>query len=275
MESSTSRLKPFQDVKWPSGRADAVQTAWEWHEFLRDKCPFRSAEEAKDGFEEVKLKFEHEAASGIVPPSLLHKVHAAVDEHDFPVEWFLKQLEYAHAYYGAIQFGDSLSLKAFIHGWVSPHGYLIAKAADSAHSWQRKYVDELSVAFFIVDGLMHLKSDLEKDRCFIPVTELEHAGVGLDQLKAGVLTNNIGKLLWKQVIRARDAFAQGQPLLKDLERRYRGPFKRNWLTGLELLHELEKRKYDAWSEPLELGKLQKFQIRVLSLIGKGARSARA
>ena len=82
------------------------------------------------------------------------------------------------------------------------------------------------------------------------------------------------KLLWKQVIRIRDAFAQGQPLVKEVPRKFRRSFKKNWLTGLELVGEIERRQYDLWTRPISLSRLQRFQVIMLSLIGKGVSHAR-
>ena len=143
-----------------------------------------------------------------------------------------------------------------------------------ARTWQKPWVANLATAFSLVGKLLHLKEDLANDRVFIPMSGLAQAGISLEELKEGVNDARTKKLLWKQIIRIRDAFAQGQPLLKEVPRKFRRPFKRNWLTGLELVGEIERRQYDLWTEPITLSRLQRFQVTVLSFIGKGATHAR-
>lgn len=267
-------MRPFIDAPWSSGKREAVTVIWDWHDHVRNQCAFDSLEQAKAGFQEERQRFEKDEPLECIPVDLASKVRAIATREKLPLEWFASQLDVAHAFYGSFTVADPRELKEFVRNWVSPHAYLIATLADAANTWQRKFLDELGMAFFIVDSLVHLKEDLEQNRTFIPESEMEHAGISRAELKAGSLSEAMQRLLWKQSIRARDAFAQGQPLLKELDRKYRGSFKRNWLTGLELLNEFEKRKYDVWSSPLSLSGAQQFQIRLLSWIGKGARQSR-
>jgi phytoene synthase len=103
---------------------------------------------------------------------------------------------------------------------------------------------------------------------YIPLRDFEKTGVSVEQLKSGALDADGRKLLWRQVIRARDAFAQGQPLAQDLSRKTRRAFKRWWLGGLEVLNEIERRKYDVWSEPITLSAFHRAQVRFQALFGR-------
>ena len=265
------RNGPFEHVAWSPEKKKAVDVVEEWHDFLMNQCNFSSIQEAKENLRKLKKQLENKEPQEIIPTALGDKVVEVAAELDLPLEWFYSQLDVAHYFYGAIQMEDAREFKSFVAGWESPHVYLIAKLADAAYTWQRKLIDELTMALFIVDHLLNLPADLSSGRVFIPLSEMQHAGVSLDELKRGERTEALERLLWKQTIRARDAFAQGQPLIKELERKYRGVVKKNWLTGLEYINEIEKRKYDLWSNPLDLSGLQRFQVVVLSWIGRGVR----
>ena len=268
------QLGPFEHIPWRSEKQAAVDLFCEWHDYLRNNCPYTSGQEAKEAFASLKKKLEKKEPQDVIPEALLLGMETAIAQYGVSPEWFYTQLDGAHYFYGDIQFQNAKELKAFISSWEAPHTYLIAKLADAAYTWQRVHLDELAMAFFIVDGLLNLPGDLIQDRLFIPVSEMVQSEVELSQLKQGKITPAIERLLWKQTIRARDAFAQGQALTKELDRKYRGAAKKNWLTGLEYINEIEKRKYDLWSQPITLTRLQKFQIFALSWIGKGARQPR-
>jgi len=265
---------PFEHVSWPADKKEAIEVFEQWHDFIGNKCPFSSSEEAQKAFADLKKQLQNNDAQDLIPSVLLTQVKNTIKAHDLPPEWFYGQLDVAHHLYGSLQIKDAVELKGFITRWEAPHAYLSAKLADAAYTWQRKLIDELTMGFFIVDMLLQLPEYLEKDRVFVPLSELEHANVSLHQLQNGERTDAVQRLLWKQTIRARDAFAQGQPLIKELDRKYRGRVKKNWLTALEYINEIEKRKYDVWSAPVELSSMQRFQVFVLSIIGRGASQAR-
>ncbi|MBX2821528.1 MAG: squalene/phytoene synthase family protein [Rhodothermaceae bacterium] len=265
---------PFEHVSWPAEKKEAIEVFEQWHDFLANKCRFSSSEEAQKAFADVKAQLQNNDDQDLIPSVLLTQVRKAIATHDLPSEWLFGQLDVAHHFYGPVQIKDAKELKSFITRWEAPHAYLSAKLADAAYTWQRKLIDELTMGFFVVDMLLRLPEYLEKGRVFVPLSELEHANVSVQQLKQGERTDAVQRLLWKQTIRARDAFAQGQPLVRELERKYRGTVKKNWLTALEYINEIEKRKYDVWSIPIELSTKQRFQIFVLSVIGRGASKAR-
>ena len=272
--STRSLISPFDSISWPAEKKAAVDLFEEWHEHLKNRCSFSSGKEAKEAFLVLKTQILNKEPQHLIPPELVRRIEHGIQTYDIPSEWFYSQLDTAHYFYGGVQFDDAKALKAFVSSWNAPHAYLHAKLMDAAYTWQRVYWDELSMAFFIVEALLNLPADISSGRLFIPKSEAHQAGVELEMLKKGELSPGVERLLWKQTIRARDAFAQGQPLLKELDRAYRGRVKKNWLTGLEYINEIERRKYNVWSEPIGLTGVQKFQVLVLSWIGKGARYAR-
>ena len=164
--------------------------------------------------------------------------------------------------------GQEPPLQAFIQPWAGSQGRLLARLAGHKGSWQLPLVDELTRAFFLTGRLVHLPDDLARDRLFIPLDEMRHAGVSLDQLRAGDVDEAMRRLFWKQIVRVRDAFAQGQSLARDLPRWQRRVFKQWWLGGLELVNEIERRQYDVWSQPLMVSSVQRFRVRMQALAGR-------
>lgn len=222
---------------------------------------------------EAAILREH-GACALVPESFCKPIFAHAATLNLKPELFIQQFEHAYYHYGALEFEDNAALKQYMQAVVIPRGTLVAGLADMAHTWQVPQVANLATAFSLVGKLLALKDDLKKGRLFIPLADLAQAGVSIEALAQGVNDARTQKLLWKQVIRIRDAFAQGQPLVKEVPRKFRRPFKKNWLTGLELVGEIERRQYDLWTRPITLTALQRFQITVLTFIGKGVSHAR-
>ena len=144
----------------------------------------------------------------------------------------------------------------------------MARLAGQKGSWQIPLIDELVRAYFLTGRLVYLPEDLARDHLFIPLDEMDHAGVSLEQLREGLVDEAMKRLFWKQTVRIRDAYAHGQNLVKDLTGWQRRVFKRWWLGGLYVLSEIERREYDVWSGPLTLTPLRRVQVQLQALVGK-------
>jgi phytoene synthase len=129
-------------------------------------------------------------------------------------------------------------------------------------------VDELASAFFWVGRLMTLKDDLARDWLFFPLSDLRLAEVSVEDLRSGEITEGVRRLLWKQTIRAKDAFAQSEQLVIDLPRPYASAVKRWWIGGLEILNEIVRRDYDVWTEPVSLSTFYRLQVRLQARFGR-------
>lgn len=273
-QDAEARFRPFEQSPWKGGQKELVGLLWAWREQLKKPGPVIQGVTPQVFFKEQAENIRARQPLSFGDQILSRKLFEACEAQTLPVEWLAQQVEAAHHFTGPIRFDEIAELKKFISNWIAPHGYLLAKLAGAAHRWQLKQVEELATAFFLIDHIINLPADLEKDRLFMPLSELDVAGVRVMDLKEGMVTDATRKLLWKQVIRVRDAFAQGQPLVNELPKSFRRPFKYYWLMGLELANQVEKRKYDVWSKPIILTGLQQFQVRVLSFISKGAGKAR-
>ncbi len=275
MPQNSSQWIPFKNAPWSADQKKSFAHITEWDRALK------SLVIEEGGAEAIRVRFEKEADNitkgvygGLLPENLCRQVLGDAEAIGLPKALYVSMVRSAHHYYSPIRFDTGADLKQFLQESVIPRGTLIAKLADVGHTWQLKQVSDLTTAFFLVNKLLNLKNELARDRLYIPLADLEQAGLSVNDLREGGDSPQMQKMLWKQIIRVRDAFAQGQPLVKEVPRKFRRSFKKNWLTGLELIGEIEKRKYDLWSEPITLSGVQKFQIRVLTFIGRGASHAR-
>ncbi|MFK7846427.1 MAG: squalene/phytoene synthase family protein [Rhodothermales bacterium] len=275
MPQTSAQWIPFEDAPWNADQRKSFSNITEWDNALKSLPLEHGSVEA------IKARFAKEADDidkgiygGMLSERLCRQVLGEAGVERAHKDLYVSQVRSAYHYYSPIRFETGGELKQFLQGSVIPRGTLIAKLADVGHTWQLKQVSDLSTAFFLVNKLLNLKAELAKDRLYIPLADLEQANISINDLKEGRDSPQMQKMLWKQIIRVRDAFAQGQPLLKEVPRKFRRSFKKNWLTGLELVGEIEKRNYDLWSEPITLSGIQKFQINVLTFIGRGASHAR-
>ncbi len=261
--------QPFNETVWTKALRPAAQALWQWHRYRAEPVVYRHGEADWSAFfEEESVRAAAGQTLRILPQPVVEAAYETCRAHNLPRALLADQVNASAGFLTAMRFETYAALQAFIQPWAGSQGRLLARLAGHKRSWQLPLVDELTRAFFLTGRLAHLPDDLARDRLYIPLDEMRHAGVSLDQLRAGEVDEAMRRLFWKQIVRVRDAFAQGQSLSRDLPRWQRRVFKQWWLGGLELVNEIERRDYDVWSQPLTVSSVQRFRVRMQALAGR-------
>jgi phytoene synthase len=265
--------RPFFN-DWSRGLKAAGKALWMWHISLLEVQP--PSQNGSDTAHGELFKADQQRALHGEPLQLLREpvwknAYRACETHELSLKLLSDQVGAAETLMGPVRFEDVQALNTFIRRWAVAHTRLLAGLAGANNTWQLRVVDELGRGFFFVGRLMTLAEDMARDQLFIPLTDVEQAGVSVKQLRTGDVDENVRRLLWKQSIRARDALGQGQELIRDLTRRRRRfALKRWWHGALEMLNEIERRDYDVWTEPLKLSLFRRMQINLQAVFGKAA-----
>lgn len=261
--------KPLYDDGWSRSVRPHARALWDFHTALvHAETPNLDGRDLTAFFEAERESLLSGGSLKVVPEPLTARVYEAVEEHGVPRALLGRQVMAARTFKESIRFSDGREVGAFISDWANSHGRALAHLAGVTGSWQMQYIDEFSTALFWVGRLVTLKQDLERDWLFIPESDLEQAGVRVDDLRRGNVTEPVRRVLWKQTIRAKDAFAQSEQLVMDLPRRSANVVKRWWIGGLEILNEIRRRDYDVWSEPVDLSTFYRLQVRLQARFGR-------
>jgi len=265
--------RPFYD-EWSSHLRPAAHALWAWHSALSDPQPLgtNGTTDAIDAFfEEERTRAEAGDPMRLLREEVWTEAYVACDEHGLDRSLLATQVDAARVLYGETRFETREHLKRFVGRWAVPHGQLLAGLAGVDMSIRLRYADELARAFFYLGRLISLPQDVIEGRLFIPIDALRQKGVTVDQLREGRVDENVRKLLWTESVRIRDALAQGRSLTASLSLRQRFALKRFWMGALELLNELERRDYDLWSRPLDLGVFRRIQVYMHIIFGRTGR----
>lgn len=262
--------RPFYD-EWPARLRPAAHALWAWHSGLTDPTPVgvNGTEAAVDDvFEEERGRAEAGEPMRLLREAVWKEVYATCSEHDLDRSLLGAQVTGARALYGGTRFETTAALKDFVRLWAVPHGRLLAGLAGADYSTQLRAADELARGFFHLGRLATLPRDVTQDRLFLPLDDLRQAGVTVDQLRTGTVDESMRQLLWKHSVRIRDALVQGRSLIDDLSFRQGYALKWYWMGARALLKELDRRDYDLWSRPLDLGFFRRGQVYVRTLFGR-------
>lgn len=269
MPDTAADYRPFYKRAWPRAKRDAAKALWHWHLALHaPQHPSLDGADLAAYFKSEREKVEAGAPLKVVEPDIYEPAYRAREEYQLPRTLLAQQVEGAHRRLPPVRFINRAALRTFLDQWAVPHARLLAHLGGATGSWQLPRVDELAHGFFHVGRLAELPRDLENDRLFIPQEALQQQDVTLETLQDGEVTENVRRLLWKEIVQARDHMAQGRKLADDLTGRMRRAFKRWWLGALAVVREIEERDYDVWSEPIRLTRFQRLRVRFQALAGR-------
>jgi phytoene synthase len=171
---------------------------------------------------------------------------------------------------GSFRVRDGAELAAFAGDWCGAHARLLAGLAGLAGSWQQDMASDLARGFFLTASVIRAPEHASRDWCFIPVADLERFDVAPGALRSGPPTPGARRLLWRQAVRARDALAQGRPLIDEMPALLALRVRRYWFGALELLLRAEAADWDVWARPPTVGPLLRFRVHLQSIAGRTA-----
>ncbi len=118
----------------------------------------------------------------------------------------------------------------------------------------RDYAIDLGIALQLTNIVRDVASDLQRGRLYIPTQELQRFGCTEADLRAGVVTENIRKLLAHQIERARQFYRKaGTALPHDDERRVVAA-RIMGAIYYDLLRQIERAGYDVFRENIRVSR---------------------
>jgi phytoene synthase len=148
-------------------------------------------------------------------------------------------------------------------------------------SRSRDYAFNLGLALQVTNIIRDVRVDLERDRIYLPREDLARFGVTEDALRAGIVSDEIRRLLAYESQRARHFFTAARQAMPPHEARKLVAAEIMGGIYYEILQRIEQRGFDVFSEVIRVPKIVRARIALtiwarsqLSAIGL-RRSARA
>ncbi len=107
--------------------------------------------------------------------------------------------------------------------------------------------DCICTALQLTNFWQDIGSDLERDRLYIPLSEMERLGYSEREWKARVVDDRFRKLMSSLVGTTRDLFMAGSGLPDRVERDILLELRLVWLGGMSILRRIERSGYDVFS----------------------------
>ena len=137
---------------------------------------------------------------------------------------------------------------AMLSGFVCP--MLTCTALQLANFWQ------------------DVRVDWQKGRVYLPLEDMQRFGVDEQTIAAGVTNNAFRSLLREEVAWARELFAEGMPLLQQVDKELALDLDLFSRGGLEILSAIEHQDYDVLRARPSISKSRKVALLLRALTAK-------
>ena len=158
------------------------------------------------------------------------------------------------------RYQDFDELRAYCHQVASVVGLICIEIFGYSHASAREHAVDLGLAMQLTNILRDVKEDLERDRVYLPMDEMNEFGYSLEELKAGVINEPFRQLMKFQADRARQYFNSGFALLPFLSPRSRACPAVLGQIYSHILDRIEGRDFDVFDERVSLSRREKYRV---------------
>lgn len=135
---------------------------------------------------------------------------------------------------------------------ANPVGRLILSLFRLADEERLRWSDSICTGLQLANHWQDVAIDLDKDRIYIPLSDLKRFGLDEAALKRREADIGFKSLLRFEVERAREFFMRGKPLCLAVSGRLALELRAVWLGGWRILELIEKNDYDVFTRRVAL-----------------------
>jgi squalene synthase HpnC len=149
---------------------------------------------------------------------------------------------------------------------ANPVGRLVLALCGYTDAERLALSDKICTALQLANFWQDVTRDLDKDRLYLPLEDMERFGVTEEALRAGRFTPEFAALMRFEVERTRALFAEGAPLGALVNRRVRLDIEMVQQGGLEVLRRIEQQDYDVLSRRPAVSKRRQLALLLRRLL---------
>jgi phytoene synthase len=163
-----------------------------------------------------------ECLSGNPQGSAFLALHDAVRRYRIPPDYFYELMDGVEMDLTVRRYATFQELRRYCYGVASTVGLICIEIFGHRDGQKaRQHATDLGIALQLTNILRDLREDVQRDRIYIPLEDLERFGYAEADLLGGVVNEPFRCLMRFQAQRARNYFQRGQGLLPLLPRRSR------------------------------------------------------
>jgi squalene synthase HpnC len=159
-------------------------------------------------------------------------------------------------------------LLGYCRNSANPVGHLVLYLCRYRDEERQQLSDFTCTALQLANFWQDVSVDWKKGRVYLPLEDLRRFGVSEDQIAEGSFNSQFRDLMRFEVVRAREWFDRGLPLVKMVNRSLALDLELFSRGGLAILHAIEKQDYNVLARRPSLSKFRKVELAFRALAGR-------
>ena len=217
-------------------------------------------EEKRVRFAEWRAMFEEAMRGGYAHHHTLPALRDTVRAFHIPVDYLRKLIDGTEMDLTAARYATFDDLYSYCYRVASVVGLVCIHIFEFQEEGAKEQAEACGIAFQLTNILRDVKEDLQRDRIYLPLEDMQRFKYTEDDLRRGVIDERFRKLMRFEVERARAFYTKGRPLARLIERDSRPAFRAMYGSYEAILRHIERRKYDVLTKRVRLKPLEKMRI---------------
>ena len=181
---------------------------------------------------------------------------------EIPEEYFQEVVSGVEMDLTKTRYQDFGELRIYCYRVASAVGLACIHIFGFSEPRAREYAVDLGLAMQLTNIMRDVREDIERDRIYLPLDEIQGAGYSVEELRQRVLNEPFRELMSVQARRARAYYESGSRLLPLLSPRSRAcPAVLGQLYSL-ILDRMEKQGFDVFTGRVRLSRREKYLVTV-------------
>jgi squalene synthase HpnC len=131
---------------------------------------------------------------------------------------------------------------------ANPVGRIVLHLFEYKDPELHRLSDFICTALQLTNFWQDIAIDLEKDRVYLPLEDMERSGYTLSELKSHLVNSAFKDLLAGEIEFTRGLFKEGAPLCNRVGKGLSLELKAVWSGGMKILEKIEKNGYDVFNK---------------------------
>jgi hydroxysqualene synthase len=154
---------------------------------------------------------------------------------------------------------------------ANPIGRLVLMLFGYRDRQRHQWSDDICTALQLANHWQDVAVDLDKDRLYLPLEELQRFDLSVDDLKRRDASHGFRRLMKFEVERTRALFERGRPLCTSVSGRLGLELRSVWLGGMRILDRTEENAYDVFTKRPVITSTDKLKILLGAVSKRGFR----
>jgi len=213
-----------------------------------------SADERLKGLAGYQTELDRIAAGSVAQTPLFQDLAQVIEQYTLPIQLFRDLLDAFAQDVVKKRYADYPELLDYCRRSANPVGRLVLHLSGRTEPEHLAQSDAICTALQLINFWQDVAIDWQKDRIYIPQTDLPRFRVSEDDIAAGRWSANWAALMYFEIDRATALMRQGAPLVHALPGRLGWEIRLTVQGGLRILERLRRAHGDVFKHRPTLGK---------------------